>query len=187
MALARDLARALDASSIMREVGLVPDAWQAELLTEAPGRALINVARQVGKSTTVAILGAHHALFNPGSLVLLVSPSLRQSSELFRKVVGYFRQLEDVALPTQESVLKLELENGSRVVSLRGNESTIRGYSSAAMVICDEAARIPDEMMASVRPMLAVSRGKLIAMSTPWGRRGWWWKEWEYGGDAWRR
>lgn len=54
------------------------------------------------------------------------------------------------------------------------------------MVICDEAARIPDEMMAAIRPTLATTRGALIAMSTPWGRRGWW-KEWEQGGDVWRR
>lgn len=187
MALARDLARALDASSVMREVGLAPDVWQAELLSEAPNRVLLNIARQCGKSSTAAILGLHMALFNPGSLILLVSPSLRQSAELFRKVSGYYRQLEGVSAATQESVLKLELQNASRIISLPGSEGTIRGYSGAAMVIVDEAARVPDEMMAAIRPTLATTRGALIAMSTPWGRRGWWWKEWEQGGDVWRR
>lgn len=187
MGLARDLSRALDATSVMCECGLQPDVWQAELLTEAPARVLLNIARQCGKSSTVAILGLHTALFNPGSLVLLVSPSLRQSSELFRKVSGYFRQLEGVAAATQESVLRLELENGSRIISLPGNEGTIRGYSGAAMVIVDEAARVPDEMMAAIRPTLATTRGALIALTTPWGRRGWFWREWETGGEKWRR
>jgi hypothetical protein len=187
MALARDLARALDATSIMRECGLTPDVWQAELLIEAPSRVLLNIARQCGKSSMAAILGLHHALFSPGSLILLVSPSLRQSSELFRKVSAFYRQLEGVAQAVNESVLRLELENGSRIISLPGSEGTIRGYSGAAMVIVDEAARVEDSMMAAVRPTLATTRGKLIAMSTPWGRRGWWWREWEQGGDVWRR
>ena len=41
--------------------------------------------------------------------------------------------------------------------------------------------------MAAVRPMLAVSGGRLITMSTPWGKRGWWYEAWEHGGDAWAR
>lgn len=187
MALAGNLARALDPASIMREVGLTPDPWQAELLSELPARALINCCRQSGKSTTAAVLGLHQALFEPGSLVLLVSPSLRQSSELFRKVAGLYHQLDDAEEAVQESVLKLELSNGSRIVSLPGSEATTRGYSAASLVIADEAARISDDLMAAVRPTLAVRRGKLIAMSTPWGRRGWWWKAWEHGGDHWRR
>lgn len=187
MALASNLARALDPASIMAECGLTPDPWQCQLLTELPSRALINCCRQSGKSTTSACLALWQALFEPGSLILLVSPSLRQSSELFRKVADLFHRLEDTEEAVQESVLRLQLSNGSRIVSLPGSESTVRGYSAASLVIADEAARIPDELMAAVRPVLAVRRGKLLAMSTPFGRRGWWWKAWEHGGDTWRR
>ena len=31
--------------------------------------------------------------------------------------------------------------------------------------------------------MLAVSQGRTLALSTPWGRRGWWHSEWEQGED----
>ena len=34
--------------------------------------------------------------------------------------------------------------------------------------------------------MLAVSRGRLVALSTPFGQRGWFWEEWE-GGGPWKR
>src|SRR5262249_44172351 len=38
----------------------------------------------------------------------------------------------------------------------------------------------------AVRPMLAVSRGRLIALSTPFGRRGWFYREW-HGDGPWKR
>jgi hypothetical protein len=56
-------------------------------------------ARQAGKSTVTAAMAMHEALFNPPALVLLLSPSLRQSSELLRKVVGFYRTLKDQAVP----------------------------------------------------------------------------------------
>lgn len=183
----RDLARALDPVSLAAECGIAPDDWQRQLLIETPDRALLNCARQTGKSTGAALLGLHTALYAPGSLVLLVSPSLRQSSELFRKVLGFYHALPDAEHAAVENTLRIELTNGSRVVSLPGSEGTIRGYSGASLVICDEAARISDELLAAVRPTLATSRGKLVAMSTPWGRRGWFWREWEHGGETWTR
>lgn len=186
IALARNLSLALDEPSFMRELGLEPDPWQLELLT-TQRRSLCNLCRQAGKSTAAAVSGLHLALFTPGSLVLLVSPSQRQSGELFRKVSDFYHRLDDAEPAVQESVLRLELANGSRIISLPGSENTIRGYSSAALVIVDEASRVGDDMMAAVRPTMATTNGRLIAMSTPWGKRGWWYKEWALGGDSWKR
>ena len=38
----------------------------------------------------------------------------------------------------------------------------------------------------AVRPMLAVSQGRLVALSTPFGQRGWFYDEW-HGGGPWKR
>jgi hypothetical protein len=35
--------------------------------------------------------------------------------------------------------------------------------------------------------MLAVSRGRLVCLSTPFGQRGFFFDEWQHGGDAWHR
>ncbi len=35
--------------------------------------------------------------------------------------------------------------------------------------------------------MLAVSNGRLVALSTPWGKRGWWHDAWANGGADWAR
>jgi terminase large subunit-like protein len=80
----------------------------------------------------------------------------------------------------------LHLTNGSRVVSLPGNESGIRGYAGVRLLVIDEASRVTDALYRAVRPMLAVSRGRLVALSTPWGKQGWFHEEWAGGGE-WQR
>jgi hypothetical protein len=53
-------------------------------------------------------------------------------------------------------------------------------------LVIDEASRVSDGLYYAVRPMLAVSRGRLVALSTPFGRRGWFFEEWE-SGARWER
>jgi hypothetical protein len=185
--LANDLAFAIDPVLVMQAVGLDPDLWQKELLRTEARRMLLLCARQSGKSTTTAVLALHEALYRPPALVLLLSPSLRQSSELFRKVIGFYRQVSNVAPAHSESALRLELANGSRIVSLPGKEETVRGFSGVRLLVIDEAARVPDDLYYAVRPMLAVSGGRLVALSTPWGKRGWFHQEYSEGGPGWQR
>jgi hypothetical protein len=183
--LARDLTRMLEPSSVMREAGMEPDAWQEAVLNSDARRMLLLCSRQSGKSTTCASLAVHSALYEPG-LVLLIAPAQRQSSELFRKVREVYSALDDVPRVVSESALRLELANGSRIVALPGTEGTIRGYSGARVVIIDEASRVDDSLFAAVRPMLATTQGKFVALTTPYGKRGWFYEAWEHG-DGWHR
>lgn len=171
---------------IMLRAGQTPDPWQQCLLTSTADQILILAARQVGKSAVAAVLALHTALLKPRSPVLLLSPSYRQSGELFRKIVNLFNAVGRPMAVVAESALRLELANGSRIISLPGTEGTIRGFSDVAMLIIDEAARVSDPLYYSVRPMLAVSRGRLVALSTPFGKRGFFHDEW-HGTGAWER
>lgn len=183
-----DLVHALDPAAFARDaLGFIPDPWQAQVLRWSGKRLLMLCARQTGKSTTAAALGLHTALYYPGSLVLLVSPSLRQSGELFRKVSDFLRLLDVPPKLLEDNKLTCQLANGSRVVSLPGKEATVRGFSGAALIIEDEAARVLDDLYYTLRPMLAVSGGRLMLMSTPFGKRGHFFEEWENGGPAWER
>ncbi len=185
--LATDLAAALDPVVFARRAGLEPDPWQADVLRSTAPRLLLNCCRQSGKSTTTATLAMHTALYQPGALVLLLSPSQRQSGELFKKCLDVFGAAGRPSLPESESALRLELANGSRVVALPGKEATIRGFRGVDLLVIDEASRVDDGLYGSVRPMLAVSGGRLVALSTPWGKRGWWYSAWEDGGADWQR
>jgi hypothetical protein len=186
MKMADDLAIALDPSLLMERAGQVPDDWQRQVLRSESKRQLLLCSRQAGKSTVTACLALHTALYSAPALVLLLSPSLRQSQELFRKVLDVWRALDASVTPENESALRLELSNGSRIVSLPGKEETIRGFSGAKLLVIDEASRVVDSLYYSVRPMLAVSGGKLICMTTPFGKRGFFHQEWT-GGQGWER
>jgi hypothetical protein len=78
------------------------------------------------------------------------------------------------------------LANGSRIVSLPGDEKNIRGYSGVSLLIVDEAARVDDALYFAIRPMLAVSKGRMVCLSTPFGKRGWFFESWT-GPDSWDR
>jgi hypothetical protein len=175
-----------DPARIMSLAGMTPDPWQQQVLTSSADRTLLLARRQSGKSQVSAALALRVALLRPRSPVLLLSPSLRQSGELFRKVMQMFNLLGRPVAVTAESALRLELANGSRVVSLPGDEGTVRGFSEVALLVIDEAARVNDALYFSVRPMLAVSRGRLVALSTPFGKRGWFHDEW-HGPGEWDR
>lgn len=174
-----------DPALLMTDSGLSPDPWQADLLRGDADRLLMLCARQTGKSTSAAFLALKEVILNAGRTVLLVSPSLRQSGELFRRTVDAFNRLGRPVRATAESLTRLDLANGSRVISLPGTEATIRGYT-AAKVILDEAARIADPLYYAVRPMLAASGGSLVALSTAFARSGFLYEEWT-GSEPWER
>jgi Terminase large subunit, T4likevirus-type, N-terminal len=186
VSLAEDLKLALDRISFARALGLEPDPWQEELLRSTSDRVLLNCCRQSGKSTMTGIVALHRALYHPGSLILCLAPALRQSQELFGKVLGFYRDLGRPVLPQAERKLSLELENESRIVTLPGSDKTIRGFSGATLLIVDEASRVADELYFAVRPMLAVSGGALMMLSTPYGKRGVFYEEWT-SGHGWER
>src|SRR2546429_331295 len=104
------LAMALDPVMLFRRAtGLAPDDWQAKLLRSTAPRVLLNCCRQSGKSTCTASLALHAALYQAPALVLLLSPSLRQSVELYRKVSGQYRALGRPVASVAETLTNLEL------------------------------------------------------------------------------
>ncbi len=172
--------------TIMRKLGLEPDPWQIDVLESQHPRLLLNCCRQAGKSTVVAILGLLTAMFNSMTRVLLVSRSHRQSKELLLQM-QFYHELLGARLLQRKTSEVLELTNLSRIVSMPCREETIRGFAAVDLLVIDEAARVPDDLYRAVRPMLAVSKGRLICLSTPHGRRGFFWDAWAKGGADWQR
>jgi hypothetical protein len=188
MSLRTDILRALDPVHLWRAIYHgEPDAWQAEVLRSGEPKTILNASRQAGKSSVVACKALHIGLYQPKSLILLLSRSLRQSSELGKKVFDGYRALGKPVSAESETTLTLTLANQSRVVCLPGaDEGSIRGYSGVRALIIDEAARCPDALWIAVKPMVAVSGGSIVLLSTPFGRRGFYYETWVSGED-WRK
>jgi len=183
------MALALDPVAFACAAGIEPDPWQADLLTKRPRRALLCCSRQSGKSTTVAITADHVASFEPDSLTVIAAPSQRQSIELLRTVKGIHNRVGGLPEFINDSVTRIELENGSRIIALPGDGQgkTVRGLAAASLVIVDEAALCDEDLLAALRPMMATKAGaRMIALSTPKGRRGWFFEAW-HTGEGWER
>jgi Terminase large subunit, T4likevirus-type, N-terminal len=187
--LSNDLATSVDPIRFAALLGFKKlDVWQRDLLLSSNNkRVLLVAARQVGKSAACSLLALHYSLNHPDSLVLVLSPSLRQSGEMFKRIMGFYHELGRPIPSETETALTLKLTNGARIVSLPSHESTIRGFSGVNLLIIDEAALVPDDLYRAVRPMLAVSNGRLIALGTPHGQRGFFHDAFMNGGDVWKR
>jgi hypothetical protein len=165
----------------------VADAQQAAVLTSRSKRSLLACSRQWGKSTVAAIKALHRAYMEPGSLVLVASPSERQSGEFLRKVEEFAVRLGIRPRGDGDNELSLQLPNESRIVGLPAMEATVRGFSAVSLLIIDEAARVPDAMYKALKPVLALKDGDLWLISTPYGKRGFFYEKWAHGGDRWER
>ncbi|MBI3207588.1 MAG: hypothetical protein HYZ37_01650 [Candidatus Solibacter usitatus] len=170
-----------DPVAFARSLGFSPDPIQCQVLRSHARRCILNCSRQWGKSTLAALIALHRAVTSPGTLVLCVSPTLRQSAELILKVSQFAAALGERRRGDGYNRASIRLSNNSRIVGLPGCEHTVRGFSCVSLLLIDEAARVPAGLYRSVRPMLAVAGpdgGDLWLMSTPNGRQGFFYNAW---------
>jgi Terminase large subunit, T4likevirus-type, N-terminal len=181
------VALTLDPTLFLAAQGLMADPWQRELLFSQARFTLLNCSRGAGKTRVTSVLALHTALFQPNSLVLLVSRAQRQARELLRYCKQGYHAAGQPVRAVKYNAGELEFANGSRIIALPGSESTIRGYQGVNLLILDEAARIPNDLIAAVSPMVAVARGRQIWLSTPFGKAGTFWREWHDLNGPWVR
>jgi Terminase large subunit, T4likevirus-type, N-terminal len=184
----RDVAYRLDPVLWVREVlGVEPAKWQEDFLRAPRGASILALtARQCGKTTTAAWAMAHAALFVPGSLSVVACPAQRQSAEAVRRVREAI--IKAGGKLVADNVYGLELTNGSRVLALPGSDESIRGLTVDAWIVADEAARLPNDLIAALRPMRARRPHARFAMlSTAWSRTDPFWMAWDSDDPSWIR
>ncbi|MEM2003153.1 MAG: terminase family protein [Nitrososphaerota archaeon] len=166
--------------------------YQKKFLDDDSRLRLVIKSRQVGGSFMIAVESLLHALLRPGITILLVSRSLRQSTELLRKVKTIIKQFENKRLRlgnvvyvfrlVKDAETFLEFHNGSRIISLPNNPDTIRGFT-AHLVYVDEAAMFSND--ADIRQAVVFATtatgGRITLISTPKGRRGWFYEAYQSG------
>lgn len=186
MDLATEISLRVDPTGTMRMCGLTPDPFQARLLCSQSTRILLLCSRQLGKSTSVAFTALNTAYLVPDSLILISSKTENQARELFVKITRAHNRL-NLVTSVRDTNLTLELSNGARCVALCGEGDSLRGYSDPNLCIIDEAAIVSDSVMTALLPMTIVSGGRLIALSTPMGKRGWFYEKWIADDQSWER
>lgn len=177
--------------------GLPLDDEQAEVFHQLTQRAptgqpfdelWLVIGRRGGKSNVSALLAVYEAFFNdysdklaPGEVatVMVIAADRKQA----RSVMRYIRGLIEASPMLQQMVIRdnqesIELVNRCVIEIMTASHRGSRGYS-ATCVICDEIAfwlsegANPDaEVINAIRPSLGTLGGKLIALSSPYARRG---------------
>lgn len=155
--------------------GFEPTDYQASYLSDQRPTVVLK-SRQSGFTQAAASLAIWTARSRPGADAVIVSPSLQQSKEVTTRARAGLYELEETLV--QDAVSLLRLKNASRIISLPGNARAVRGYAPA-LVVADEAAWIEDPTYDALRPLLAASKGRLVAQSTPGARVGWFFDLWE--------
>lgn len=157
-----------------------PDEKQMMVLRTRARRVLLNCSRQWGKTTVAATKVLHVALMRRRRTILVISENMSQTSEFFQKIDEFLERLGIKAKREAGKTLARRLPNGSRIIGLAAREAAVRGYT-ADFVFIDEAARIKDEVIDALSPVIAVRRGDVWIASTPRGKRGRFWEAWAYG------
>ena len=184
----RELAYQVDPARWVRDVlGVEPAPWQEELLRAPRGASILALtARQSGKTTAAAWAMAHTAVFMPNSLSVVACPAQRQSGEAVRRVRDVL--LKSGAKLTSDNVYGLEIANGARVLALPGSEDSIRGLTVDGWIVADEAARLPNDLIAALRPMRARRpQARFAMLSTAWSRTDPFWTAWASDEPSWIR
>ena len=162
----------------------------ATLPADAFSAALYLTGRRSGKSRVSAAIAAFEAVLaghqrklakGERGVVPVVAPTKNQG----RIVRDYIRAIFDLPLLqgqlAGENAEGFELRDGTRIEIMAGNFRTVRGYSLLAAVVdevaffgLEETSRVSDtELIRALKPSLATVGGKLIAISSPYARRGW--------------
>ena len=132
-------------------------------------------------------MGLHESIYRRPSFSLVIAPTQDQSAELMMKFDEFRGAVE---LPSDylstDTKLAVRFANGNRFVARPGSEKSARSFSAVTLLLEDEASRVLDDLYNSVRPMLAVSNGRRILMSTPFGKRGHFFKIWSEERDLWQ-
>lgn len=203
-----------DPTAIFRRAGYTPDPWQVRFLSSRAQYLHVVASRQSGKTKTAGALAVRTAILQAPALILIVSPTQRQSKNTLleakefwaalqrpegtvapspwkptplRKLAALEEEAERAEAAVQYSELSMTLRNGSRILALPGKEANIRSFSAAKLIILDEAARIPDPLYRAIRPILGVSHGRLVAISSAWMKLGWFYEAAEVKQGEWER
>ncbi|MFZ5708824.1 MAG: terminase large subunit domain-containing protein [Pseudomonadota bacterium] len=183
----RGLAVSLDPIERFRLAVGEPDEWQKVLLRTdhrlnvgEHGRpddrmVLALCGRQSGKSTTCGCLAYDD--FAKGKTVILTAPSLRQSTELFRRILEF--KNSDPCCPPIVRQTQTELEahpsHGGRIIVVPATDQA-RGMT-ADTILADEACFLEDDALTAFFPMRRAS-GRIFLLSTPNLRQGHFYDTW---------
>jgi hypothetical protein len=175
-----------DPLAFLSWLGIPLHTYQRDALAliAAHDRTVLAWSRQAGKDHLTAAYALWVAATSPGSVVVCVSPSQRQSDLWLDRLKSFALSRREMRSEVADmSQTELSLTNSSRINSLPSGAqggATIRGFAKVSLLVFNESAWIIDEIFAAAQPFLAAtgSSAKQVLISTPFGQSNFFWRAW---------
>jgi hypothetical protein len=181
--------------------------WKALTGRSAPVQAheelWLAVGRRAGKSLCAALMAVYEGAFRdhrpnlaPGEVatVMVLAADRKQARTVMRYITGLMESnamLARMVVRTDRETI--ELSNRTVIEVHTASYRAVRGYSVACCIAdeiafwrSEDSANPDHEIIAAIRPALATLGGKLVAVSSPYARRGTLWDAYRrhYGADS---
>lgn len=161
---------------------LILDDWQREAL-DYEGNLLLCTGRQVGKTFIMSIKAGEYMMKHPNSTIIVASLTEDQAKLIIFMILTYLqgkypREISlDKDKPTQN---KIVLKNGSQVLArpVGNTGDAIRGFTGNILIL-DEVSRFNQLILTSATPTLMTTGGQIWMCSTPFGKQGYFWEQFD--------
>ena len=163
----------------------IADPWQAKILRSTGRNIIVSCGRQTGKTHTIGWKAAHHAASTRRGKAIFLSKTERQSINLMAVSRDLIR---DAGLGVEtDNKTYMEFTNGCEMYALPGSEKNVRGFYGVTLLVVDEAAYTSNSLYHTIEPMVAISGGQTILLSTPAGKIGYFYDIFSGDDERWER
>lgn len=146
------------------------------------GTLVVKSARQRGKSLLLMNMLLRQSINFPSTTSILVEPSWAQAKRVFRQITKACKGVPVIESSNGGDMI-ITFKNGSEIQFLSGAQKvdSVRGatVSRNGILALDEAAFLKDDYVYKVLPFRNANRAKVVAMSTPLFREGYFYSEWK--------
>ena len=148
------------------------DPWQEELRACKKSATVVS-GRQCGKTAGVSIVISDEAINVPNSFILIGAYVIEQAEHIFWKVKDYMLTKHADKIVGRPTLHFMELKNGSKIIckAVGDTGAGMRG-PTVTLLVLDEAAFISDNAWVAIEPVISVSGGRTILLSTGQGKTG---------------
>ena len=153
------------------------DPWQLKFLVCNAKRITIVCGRQCGKTAAASILIAEEAVNIPNSYIMIGAYVIEQAEHLLWKIKDYMFTKHNSKIEGRPTLHFMELKNGSKIIckAVGDTGAGMRG-PTVTLLVLDEAALIPDRAWVAIEPVISVSKGRVILLSTGQCKKGFFYK-----------
>lgn len=161
--------------------------WQQEAynyIADSPNQGkvlVIKAKRQVGKNFLgTAVLLNYCSM---GKINAILEPSLNQCRRVFKQITKALSR-SGLLASCNASTLTIEFKNGAEILfKSAGSGDNLRGDTITGILIIDEAAFIPDEIIETILPTIDANNANLMIISTPLFTSGYFYEEYMSSGE----